>query len=148
METGLAYEEIIELDYMKENRSNLINELNKVNFDKNIIIAYEGPTDLHEYGDSVMGHYDIYTKHKQNESNKHFSKIINMVGLSAITVPSSQLSCGYLIIFKSEKEKLAKALTIAEGITFKRSKLEKDYFLLERGMKENGFIKRWLYPHS
>lgn len=136
------------LNYFQTERRDLMRDLENFDFENKILITYEGPTDYYSYGDSVMGHYDENTKERQNKSRKHYSKIVNMLGLSAITVPSQELSRAYLIIFKSERPYLKAALDFAKTIDFNRSQLEEDYFSLERGIRKDEFIKRWFYPHS
>lgn len=117
------------------NRKLMIDELKKVNFDNTLLITTEGPIDYLEYGDSVMGHYDTLTRSKQKEGHKYYLKVVNMLNLSAIAVPSSYLSRGYLIIFKTDQNMLYHAIKLAKSIHYERSNLEKNYFQERRNHK-------------
>lgn len=118
----------IELEYDGLDRRKMINELSNFDYEDNILITFEGPIDLYEYGDSIMGHYSKYTKQRQRLAHKYYLKVINMLNLSAFCIPSSDLSVGTLIICKSEEKHISKALDIAKKIKFKRSRLEESYF--------------------
>ncbi len=126
---------VIEDDFFYDglNRNKMIEELSKVDFDSKILITCEGPIDYYEYGDSVMGHYDAITKEKQRLGHKYYLKVVNMLNLSAIVVPTHLLSRGYLIIFNSSLDSLHAALEVAAKIQFKRSLLESSYFRERRG---------------
>lgn len=120
--------EDIKLEYYSSDRRKMMQELLDFDFENNILITFEGPIDLYEYGDSIMGHYSEFTKSNQDLSHKYYLKIVNMMNLSAFCIPSSDLSVGTLIICKSDKENISKALDIAKKIKFKRSILEESYF--------------------
>lgn len=137
----VALDSCVDLNYQGNCRKSMMEDLMKINFDKNILVSYEGPVDYFGYGDSVMGHYSKFTKKRQEEGHKYYLKVINMLGLSAITVPSQDLSSGYLIIFKSDKKYLYNALKIAKEIRFVRSELEQTYFGIERESDSNGSFK-------
>lgn len=120
--------ENISLSYDSSNRKKMIEELSKIDFDNEILITFEGPIDLYEYGDSIMGHYSKYTRERQELAHKYYLKVVNMLNLTAIAIPSSDLSLGLLIICKSEVNKINKVLEISKKIEFKRSILEEKYF--------------------
>ena len=118
----------LELSYNSMDREEMIKELSNFDFDNNILITFEGPVDLYEYGDSIMGHYSKHTKNRQALAHKYYLKIINMMNLSAFAVPSKDLSVGNLVICKSDNKNIMKSLEIVKSIKFKRSKLEEKYF--------------------
>lgn len=119
-DTSFSYEGI--------NRQVLMEELRNIDFDTEILISCEGPVDIDAYGDSVMGHYDSFQLETQSHGHKYYLKVVNMLGLSAVIVPTSQCSTGYLIVCKSTPEAIWQALDIARQIPFERSKLEETYF--------------------
>lgn len=118
----------IELSYNSIDRYEMVKDLSNFDFDNNILITFEGPVDLYEYGDSIMGHYSKYTKNSQALAHKYYLKIINMMKLSAFAIPSKDLSVGNLVICKSDNKNIMKALEVAKSIKFERSKLEEKYF--------------------
>lgn len=119
---------LVDLSYDAIDRRKIIEELQNIDFEENILISFEGPIDLYEYGDSVMGHYDNETRENQKLAHKYYLKVVNMVNLTSIIVPTSALSKGILIICKSDERNILKALEIAEKIKFNRSDLEVSYF--------------------
>lgn len=129
---SLNMEVIESLSYDGLNRKDMMAELSQIDFDKQILITVEGPVDYFEYGDSVMGHYDEITKEKQRLGHKYYLKVINMLDLSAIIVPTQFLSRGYLIIFKSDYKVFNQAFALAKQIKFTRSTLEQNYFKEKR----------------
>lgn len=118
----------LELSYNSVDREEMIKELSNFDFDNNILITFEGPVDLYEYGDSIIGHYSKYTKNRQLLAHKYYLKIINMMNLSAFAIHSEDLSVDNLVICKSDNKNIMKSLEIVKSIKFKRSKLEEKYF--------------------
>ena len=98
-------------------------------------MSVEGPVDVLEYGDSVMGHYDNETKNKQNLSYKNFSKVVNMMGLSAIVIPTNKHATGILIICKSTPNHIFYMMRLADELKVSRSELETDYFSIQNDFK-------------
>ena len=104
-------------------------------FEKKVLMSVEGPVDVLEYGDSVMGHYDNETKNKQNLSYKNFSKVVNMMGLSAIVIPTNKHATGILIICKSTPNHIFYMMRLADELKVSRSELETDYFSIQNDFK-------------
>lgn len=125
-----------EMSYDNSSREKLMSDLLKFDFENQILVTYEGPIDLFEYGDSIIGHYDFVVKAKQRNAHKYYLTVVNMLGLSAIVVPSSKLATGYLLICKSDEKHINAMLEVARKIKFKRSKLEEKYFSLEGGFNQ------------
>lgn len=117
-----------ELDYDSLSREKMMKELSGVDFERHILISFEGPTDLESYGDSVMGHYSQSTQLSQARAHKYYLKVINMLGLSALIVPTFDLSVGVLLISESTVEGISSLLEVARKIPFTRSQLESSYF--------------------
>ncbi|HHX67649.1 MAG: amidase family protein [Miniphocaeibacter sp.] len=63
----------------------------------NILIGYESKIDLEGFGDSIFGLNDSFTKKEQEKANKGIIKYVNMCGLSAIFIPTSELASGYIL---------------------------------------------------
>ena len=124
---NIDYQEV-DLSYDGLDRRRMIEELSNFDFDNNILITFEGPVDLFGYGDSIIGHYGSYAKDIQEKGYKYYLKVVNMLGLSALIVPTKYLSMGILIIGKSEDSAIREIFRIAEQINFKRSTLEENYF--------------------
>ena len=116
-------------------RIELMDILENFDFENKVLFSVEGPVDVLEYGDSVMGHYDNETKNKQNLSYKNFSKVVNMMGLSAIVIPTNKNATGILIICKSTPNHIFYMMRLAEKISVGRSELETDYFLIQNDFK-------------
>ncbi|WP_166082991.1 amidase family protein [Erysipelothrix anatis] len=119
------------LRYINTDRSMMIDELRHFDFDTSVLITFEGPIDFIEYGDSLSGHYDALTTAKQSQSHKNYLKVINMLGLSAISIPTSQLSTSILMICKSDPTYIQAMIDFAQQIPFERSALESRYFTLQ-----------------
>lgn len=129
--------EKISLLYSGLNRNKMIEELQTIDFQNNILITEEGPIDYFEYGDSVMGHYDDLCKLNQEKGHKYYLKVVNMLNLSAIIVPSKLHGRGFLIICDSNLSSINYAINIAKKIPFTRSKLENTYFDCLKDIKED-----------
>lgn len=121
------------LSYDNTSRQKLMEDLSSFDFENKILVTYEGPIDLFNYGDSIIGHYDISTKSLQKNGHKYYLTVINMLGLSALVVPSDNLACGYLLICKSDEKHINAMLEVGKKIKFKRSTLEETYFSLKGG---------------
>ncbi len=123
----------IELNYDNSSRESLMQDLKSFDFENNILCCEEGPIDYYAYGDSIMGHYDVTTKLRQMQGHKYYLTVVNMLGLSAIVVPSENLSSGYLLVCKSDEKHVLAMLNIANQIKFNRSKIETNYFSIKGG---------------
>lgn len=123
--------ETVQLSYNSVSRENLMNDLLAIDFDREILISFEGPVDLIEYGDSLMGHYSSDDKKRQMLGHKYYLTVANMMGLSALVIPSSSLSSGILLMCKSDGAHIRKMFEVAKEIPFERSRLELKYFSLE-----------------
>ncbi|QIK70406.1 hypothetical protein G7062_08880 [Erysipelothrix sp. HDW6C] len=124
--------ERIELTYDASSRQALMNDLDAVNFDAEILVCFEGPVDLFEYGDSLMGHYSEAMKEYQMQGYKYYLTVVNMLGLSALIIPTQDLSVGILMICKSEEAHIQTMFEMAKRIQFERSALEERYFSVEK----------------
>lgn len=116
------------LAYEGLDRQAMMAELKGFDFDKNILVTCEGPVDVIEYGDSIMGHYDALTQSKQALGHKYYLKVVNMLGLSAFIVPTTEHARGFLIICKSDAPALGAAYELMSSLPFRRSELEASYF--------------------
>lgn len=125
--------ERIELSYNNSSRENLMQDLKSFDFENYILCCEEGPVDYFSYGDTIMGHYDATTKLHQMQGHKYYLTVVNMLGLSAIVIPSENLSSGYLLVCKSDKKHILAMLNIANQIKFKRSTIENNYFSIRGG---------------
>lgn len=118
----------IELSYDSSSREALMEDLKLIDFDKEILVTFEGPVDLFEYGDSLQGHYSELYKKTQMQAHKYYLTVVNMMGLSALIIPSENHAVGSLLICKSDPKHIKTMLEIAKKISFKRSELEERYF--------------------
>lgn len=121
----------IDLSYDGLNRRKMMSEIQDIDFNNNILITFEGPIDLFGYGDSIIGHYGSFARDIQKNGHKYYIKVINMLGLTSIIIPSGELSSGILITGKSHKQILGKIFDIANKLLVKRSELEESYFSIE-----------------
>lgn len=118
----------VNLSYASSSRNQLMEDLNAIDFDHNILVSFEGPVDLFEYGDSLSGHYSEYSLEQQQKAYKYYLKVINMLNLSAIIVPSASNATGTLLVCKSEMSHINTMLKLAYMLQFERSELEARYF--------------------
>lgn len=117
-----------DLSYDSSSREALMEDLKAIDFEREILVSFEGPVDYFEYGDSLQGHYGKMYKEKQMNANKFYLTVVNMMGLSSIIVPSFNHAVGTLLICKSDPQHIKTMLEIAKGISFTRSELEARYF--------------------
>ena len=111
-----------------DNRKGLISALKEVFEKYDILIVREELIDSSSYGDSVMGDLGEKAKEFQSLSNKRTGKVINMMNLSAITIPSDELSAGFIIIAKTGKEYIKPLFEIANILKTPENLLLKRYF--------------------
>ena len=112
----------------KDNRDELILELKKIFEIYDILIIREELIDTRFYGDSVMGNLGRKAKEFQFLSNKKVGKVVNMMDLSAVTVPSDELSAGFIIIAKTGTEYIKPLFEIANILKTPENPLLKRYF--------------------
>lgn len=119
------------MNYDTSSRHQLIKDLQQFDFNNQLLITFEGPVDVLDYGDSVMGNYSNSTKQKQQNGHKYYLTVVNMLGLSALTIPSNDLAVSTLIICQSEPDAILAMFNLANKIPFVRSALEENYFSIE-----------------
>ena len=118
----------VTISYNNFARKTLMQDLREIDFENNILITYEGPVDLNAYGDSVMGHYSEESKRKQQQANKYYLTVVNMLNLSSIIIPSKKHGTGILLTCKSEVSAIKQMIDLAKTLIVERSNLEKRYF--------------------
>lgn len=109
-------------------RRELIHTLNEYLPACDIFLSYEGPVDVHGFGDTLFGHFDEMTQKQQMAANKGFIRVANMVNATALCVPSSSLGCAYVLICESKKEKITKMLRLAEELAIEPDLMIHKYF--------------------
>lgn len=111
-----------------DDRTELMSIFQKVFEKYDILIIREELIDITFYGDSIMGNLGKKSKEYQFLSNKRAGKVINMMNLSAITVPSDELSSGFIIIAKTGKEYIKPLFEAAAILKGSENQLFKRYF--------------------
>lgn len=109
-------------------RMELIRFLKKTLKQCDFLISKEGPIDYEGLGDSIFGSFGDDCKASQRKSGKGLLRVVNMVNATAICVPSSALSTGYLLICESKLEKINCMVTCAEMIKSEPLKMVQRYF--------------------
>ena len=104
-----------------------------------VVISFEGPVDLVQYGDTVYGHFDKKTQNMQRQSGKGLLRVVNMVSATAITIPSDKLGFGFVLITKSKLENIAGLIVIMNEIPWEEDILVKDYFRNIQTWTRKGF---------
>ena len=108
----------------KENILFLEQVLQNVGF----IISKEGPVDIEGFGDSIFGHFDERTKFIQRKAKKGLLRVANMVGATAISIPTNELGVSYLGICESVPSKISSMLENMEMLVIPQDKLVERYF--------------------
>ena len=108
----------------KENILFLEQVLQNVDF----IISKEGPVDIEGFGDSIFGHFDERTKFIQRKAKKGLLRVANMVGATAISIPTNELGVSYLGICESVPSKISSMLENMEMLVIPQDKLVERYF--------------------
>jgi Asp-tRNA(Asn)/Glu-tRNA(Gln) amidotransferase A subunit family amidase len=111
-----------------DDRTELISIFQKVFEKYDILIIREELIDTAFYGDSIMGNLGKKAKEFQFLSNKRAGRVINMMNLSAVTVPSDELSSGFIIIAKTGKEYIKPLFEVAAILKSSENQLFKRYF--------------------
>ena len=116
-----------------------INFLQSVLDTYDVVISREGPVDLYGYGDTIFGHFGRVTKQIQRESRKGLLRVANMVSATALTVPTTELGSGLLLITKSELENIAGMVSMMNLIPWEEDSLVKNYFRNVQTWTKKGF---------
>lgn len=111
-----------------ESRNFLIKYLNELLDKYDFVISKEGPVDLKGFGDTIYGHFDETTQKHQINANKGFIRVANMSGAVALTVPTDELSVGYVIITKNYDEKVRVLFDLADSMQSTPDNLIENYF--------------------
>lgn len=93
-----------------------------------VVVEYNRNIDVFGKGDSIYGHYDLITQEEQKKSNKGLLRVANMVGATALAIPSNELSSGYVLFCKSDLASIRKMLSIAPKYCQKEDEMTKKYF--------------------
>lgn len=93
-----------------------------------MVISQEGPIDWHGMGDTIIGHFDDMTKQYQSQGNKGYLKVVNMLGLTAVTIPSEHLATAYVVIVKSTPKGIAHLIHVIEQLPQYHNSLIERYF--------------------
>lgn len=139
------YVEIVEKDFTGlEDRHSSISFCNKM-FDEediDIILSVEGPIDLYGLGDSVLGTWGEVGSKIQNDSGKYLLKIANMINATAVSIPTSELGMGVLIMAKEGLENGEIAIELGDKIRrlYDRPELYNRYFIEDYKSKSLDFI--------
>ena len=92
------------------------------------LISKEGQVDVEGFGDSVFGHFDERTKQIQRKAKKGLLRVANMVGATAISIPTNELGVSYLGICESIPSKIAVMLEKMEKLVIPQDELIERYF--------------------
>lgn len=93
-----------------------------------VLISYEGPVDLHGFGDSVFGHFDTETQLIQRAACKGLIRVVNMVNATALCIPDKGLAKGFVLISESSNEKISKMIRLASSLITEEDELTTRYF--------------------
>lgn len=95
-----------------------------------IVIYKEEKIDLEGFGDSIFGTMGDESSIIQNNSNKKLIKVLNMINVTAITLPINEVSSGIVIFAREGEEYISELLEIGRKIDReRRTELFKKYFL-------------------
>lgn len=95
-----------------------------------IVIYKEEKIDLEGFGDSIFGTMGEESSIIQNNSNKKLIKVLNMINVTAITLPINEISSGIVIFAREGEEYISELLEIGRKIDReRRTELFKKYFL-------------------
>lgn len=92
------------------------------------IISKEGPVDIEGFGDSIFGHFDERTNFIQRKAKKGLLRVANMVGATAISIPTNELGVSYLGICESVPSKISSMLEKMEELVIPQDELIERYF--------------------
>ena len=80
------------------------------------------------FGDSVFGHFDERTKQIQRKAQKGLLRVANMVGATAISIPTNELGVSYLGICESVPSKIQFMIGKMEQLVIPQDELIERYF--------------------
>lgn len=103
-----------------------------------MVISQEGPVDWHGMGDTIIGHFDDMTQQHQSKGNKGYLKVVNMLGLTAVTIPSEHFATAYVVIVKSTPKGIAHLIHVIEQLPQYHNPLIEHYFRNIDGYFVNG----------
>lgn len=106
-----------------------------------VLISQEGPIDLEGFGDTVYGHFDHRTHAEQRKAQKGLLRVVNMAHATAITIPQTSLSVGYLLICESIPHKIGALLDLAAKLEVKQDELISRYFRSPQLVNDEKFSK-------
>ena len=112
--------------YTKE-RGELITDLTNLLEQYDIVISKEGPVDLQGFGDTIFGHFSDETKAYQQLANKGFIRVANMVNAITLSVPTTQLGEGYVLMSKNDAI-MRQLISIGKNIQADKDELVERYF--------------------
>lgn len=115
-------------NFDSDDRIDIINKLNIIFNKYDILIAKEEMIDFNSYGDSIIGNFGNKSEQFQLNSNKKLGKVLNMMDLTAITVPTCEISSSYIIIAKKGYDYIRPLFEIASLLEYKENLLTKKYF--------------------
>ncbi len=115
-------------DFDSDDRMDIINKLSKIFSKYDLLVAKEEMIDFNSYGDSIIGNLGEKAKKSQLDSNKKLGKVLNMMNLSAITVPADEISSAYIIIAKTGTDHIDTLFKTARILEHKENPLIQKYF--------------------
>lgn len=115
---------------LPDKREELISLGKNILKDFDIVIYKEEKIDLEGFGDSIFGTMGHESSIIQNNSNKKLIKVLNMINVTAITLPINEVSSGIVIFTREGEEHISELLEIGKKIDReRRTELFKKYFL-------------------
>jgi hypothetical protein len=95
-----------------------------------LVLSFEGPVDLHGYGDSVLGSWGEGGRAMQGRGGKDLLKVANMVDATALSIPALELACGVLVLAAPGREAGGAALALGAKLAaaLPRPRLYEEYF--------------------
>lgn len=103
------------------------------------LITHEGPVDINGFGDSIFGHFDERTESIQRNANKGLIRVVNMANATAVTIPTGELGCAWVLICESNTKKIQIMLDEAKKLITDADDLLTRYFLNLDMYFEKGF---------
>ncbi|MCI9147885.1 MAG: hypothetical protein HFG73_06415 [Hungatella sp.] len=93
-----------------------------------VVIHHEKRIDVDGLGDSILGHFDGETQADQAKSGKHFIRVANMAGATALCIPDGGLASGYVLMCRSKPENIRRLFEIARRFPAADDELLERYF--------------------
>lgn len=118
-------------------RKELFAEVIKYTKKGSILISKEWHVDVLGFGDSVFGLHDKETRKIQNQANKGLIRVVNMLGLTCLAIPTAELSSAIILVCNSDQKSIKAMLNIAKEIRVSQNQLARNYF----GNLDNYFQK-------